>query len=90
MTAFVAGVNAYIASNGERLPVEFVLTGIKPEPWTVETLLLRQVTFGDATSELQLARQVASLGGGGSEPPAQARSLGRARRAEGARRGDHR
>ena len=48
--------------NGEHLPVEFVLTGIKPEPWTVEALLLRQVTFGDATSELQLARQVASLG----------------------------
>ena len=62
MTAFVAGVNAFIASNGEHLPVEFVLTGIKPEPWTVEALLLRQVTFGDATSELQLARQVASLG----------------------------
>jgi penicillin amidase len=62
MTAFVAGVNAFIASHGDRLPVEFVLTGIKPEPWTVETLLLRQVTFGDATGELQLARQVASLG----------------------------
>ena len=62
MTAFVAGVNAFIASHADRLPVEFVLTGIKPEPWTVEALLLRQVTFGDATSELQLARQVASLG----------------------------
>jgi penicillin amidase len=62
MTAFVAGVNAFIASHGARLAVEFVLTGIIPEPWTVETLLLRQVTFGDATSELQLARQVASLG----------------------------
>ena len=64
MTAFVAGVNAFIASHADRLPVEFVLTGIKPEPWTVEALLLRQVTFGDATSELQLARQVASLGAG--------------------------
>ena len=62
MTAFVAGVNAFIASHGDRLPVEFVLTGITPEPWTLETLLLRQVTFGDATGELQLARQVASLG----------------------------
>jgi penicillin amidase len=62
MTAYVAGVNAFIASHGDRLAVEFVLTGIRPEPWTVETLLLRQVTFGDATSELQLARQVASLG----------------------------
>jgi penicillin G amidase len=62
MSAFVAGMNAYITANSDRLPVEFVLTGIKPEPWTVEALLLRQVTFGDATSELQLARSVASLG----------------------------
>ncbi|HVL67964.1 MAG TPA: penicillin acylase family protein [Vicinamibacterales bacterium] len=64
MTAFVAGVNAYVAhaAREEKLPVEFVLTGIRPEPWTVETLLLRQITFGDATSELQLARSVAQLG----------------------------
>ena len=62
MEAFVAGVNAFIDSSADRLPVEFVLTGIKPERWTVETLLLRQVTFGDATAELQLARSVASLG----------------------------
>src|SRR5687768_17153104 len=62
MEAFVRGVNAVIASSANRLPVEFVLTGIKPEPWTVETLLLRQVTFGDATAELQLARSVAQLG----------------------------
>ena len=62
MTAFVAGVNAYIAQHAARLPVEFTLTGIKPEPWTLETLVLRQITFGDATSELQLARNAASLG----------------------------
>ena len=62
MEAFVKGVNAYIAASANRPPVEFVLTGIKPEPWTVETLLLRQVTFGDATAELQLARNVATLG----------------------------
>jgi penicillin amidase len=62
MDAFVKGVNAYIAASANSLPVEFVLTGIKPEPWTVETLLLRQVTLGDASSELQLARSVATLG----------------------------
>ena len=62
MEAFVKGVNAYISASANRLPVEFVLTGIKPEPWTVETLLLRQVTLGDATAELQLARNVATLG----------------------------
>ena len=62
MEAYVKGVNAFIASSAGRLPVEFELTGIKPEPWTVETLLLRQITFGDASAELQLARSVASLG----------------------------
>jgi penicillin G amidase len=62
MTAFVAGVNAFIADHAERLPVEFVLSGIKPDPWTLETVTLRQVTFGDATSELQLAQSVAQLG----------------------------
>jgi penicillin amidase len=62
MTAFVNGINTFIAQHGDRLPVEFVLTGIKPEPWTIDTLILRQVTFGDATSELQLARSVAELG----------------------------
>ncbi|MBA2302919.1 MAG: penicillin acylase family protein [Acidobacteria bacterium] len=64
MTAYVAGVNALIdqAVRSNKLPVEFVLTGIRPEPWTVETLLLRQSSFGDATSELQLARSVAQLG----------------------------
>ncbi len=62
MTAFVSGVNAYIRDHGNRLPVEFVLTGIRPEPWSVETVLLRQNAFGDATAELQLARSVAQLG----------------------------
>ena len=62
MTAFVAGVNTFIAQHLNRLPVEFVLTGIMPDPWTIETLLLRQITFGDAAGELQLARAVAELG----------------------------
>ncbi len=62
MTAFVSGVNTFIAQHRERLPIEFVLTGIVPEPWTIETLTLRQTTFGDATNELQLARSVAALG----------------------------
>ena len=64
MTSYVAGVNAFIesATVTGALPVEFVLTGIRPEPWTIESLLLRQNSFGDATSELQLARSVAQLG----------------------------
>ena len=61
-TAYAAGVNAFIAAHMDRLPVEFVLTGVRPEPWTAETLVLRQITFGNATSELQLARMVGQLG----------------------------
>jgi penicillin G amidase len=62
LRAFANGINAYIRDHAQRLPVEFTLTGIRPEPWTIETLLLRQNVFGDATSELQLARSVAQLG----------------------------
>ena len=62
MTAFVAGINAFIAQAGDRLPVEFVLTGVRPEPWTIETLVLRTPGFGDASAELQLAQSVAELG----------------------------
>ena len=49
MSSFVAGVNAFIVQNRSRLPVEFVVTGMEPEPWTIETLVLRQIAFGDAT-----------------------------------------
>ena len=64
MTAYVAGVNAFVseALTSGKLPVEFRLTGIRPQRWTIETLLLRQTAFGDAVSELQLARTVAEVG----------------------------
>ncbi|HXT68988.1 MAG TPA: penicillin acylase family protein [Vicinamibacterales bacterium] len=61
-TAYAAGVNAYIRQNANNLPLEFKLTGITPEPWTAETLLLRAGTFGDASAELMLARNVVRLG----------------------------
>src|SRR5262245_52796322 len=41
VAAFVRGVNAYIAERADNPPVEFKLTGIQPEPWTPETVLLR-------------------------------------------------
>ncbi len=64
MTAYIGGVNAFIAEaeHSGRLPVEFGLTGIRPGRWTIASLVLRQTTFGDATDELQLARSVAALG----------------------------
>jgi penicillin G amidase len=61
-TAYANGLNAYIAQSAGNLPVEFKLTGIKPTPWTPETLLLRAASLGDGNSELQLARLVARVG----------------------------
>lgn len=61
-TAYVNGVNAFIARHHDRLPIEFVVTGIVPEPWTIEQVVLRPPSFGDAANELQLARSVARLG----------------------------
>lgn len=63
--AFARGVNAFIADAGDRLPVEFRLTGLRPQPWTAEIALLRTQTAmptGDAIAELRLARDVAQLG----------------------------
>jgi len=65
LEAFAGGVNAYLQHAGDRLPVEFELTGIRPEAWTAETPLLRMQTampIADARSELRLARQVAEFG----------------------------
>jgi penicillin amidase len=34
-TSFTAGVNAYLESHRERLPIEFKILGYRPEPWDV-------------------------------------------------------
>jgi penicillin amidase len=63
--AFANGVNAFIANAGDRLPVEFRLTGIRPQPWTADIALLRTQTAmptSNATGELRLARDVVRLG----------------------------
>src|SRR3984957_12440465 len=67
-TAWANGHNAYIATHADNLPVEFKLTGIKPEPWTAKTVALRWAQLGlDSTSgnvieELQLALNVKRFG----------------------------
>jgi penicillin amidase len=67
-TAWANGHNAYIASHADNLPVEFKLTGIKPEPWTAETVALRwsqlniDSTSSGPSAELQLALNVKKLG----------------------------
>ena len=60
--AYAAGVNAFIDARRDNLPVEFRLTGVVPDRWTAETLILRSASFGNASAELRLARQVAELG----------------------------
>ncbi len=67
-TAFANGVNAFIEQNRDRLPVEFQLTGVYPEQWTAQTVVLRWAqigltsTRGNAINEIQLAMQVLELG----------------------------
>jgi penicillin amidase len=62
LTAYANGINAFITDHANNLPVEFKLTGIKPLPWTAETVVLREPSFGDAAAELRLAMSVARLG----------------------------
>ena len=65
ITAFVRGVNAFIAHSADNLPVEFKLTGIKPDPWSPEVPLLRMAGLpmtGNARDEMRLARLVARVG----------------------------
>jgi penicillin amidase len=66
--AFADGVNAFIEENADNLPVEFKLTGVRPAPWTAQTVVLRwaQIALssvrGHAIQEMNLARNVARLG----------------------------
>jgi len=43
--SFVSGINAFIGNSRNRLPIEFQLTGIKPEPWTPEVCLTRMAGY---------------------------------------------
>ena len=61
-SAYVNGINTFIKQNAGNLPVEFKLTGLRPEPWTIGDVVLRAGGFGDATAELRLAQNVARLG----------------------------
>lgn len=63
IAAFVRGVNAFIETSRDRLPIEFQLTGSKPELWTPAVCLTRMAGFvmtRNASSEIlraQLARE---------------------------------
>ena len=61
--SFVRGVNAFIETSRDNLPIEFQLTGIRPELWTPEVCLTRMAGYvmtRNASSEV-LRAQVARL-----------------------------
>ena len=63
--SFVRGVNAFIDQSRDRLPIEFQLTGTRPEYWTPEVCLSRMAGYvmtRNASSEIQRAQVVRLLG----------------------------
>jgi len=66
ITAYVEGVNAYIAEarrNPASLPVEFQILGITPAPWTPEVVISRHNgLLANIGEELNMAQAVRLLG----------------------------
>ncbi len=65
VTAFVAGVNAWIARAGDALPPEFAMLGFRPEPWDITVPLVRATGLsgvGNGSSEVLRAQLVAAIG----------------------------
>ncbi len=63
--AYARGVNAFIVAAGDNLPVEFTLTGIRPEPWKPEEILVRNrvvMAVQEAHREIRLAQSAAKYG----------------------------
>ena len=61
--AWTKGLNAYIKQHMDNLPIEFKMTGLKPELWTPETPLLRSGPTRDAgkLARARLVRRVGAL-----------------------------
>jgi len=63
--AYAAGVNAFLNSR-QPLPVEFALTGLKPDPWqvwhSVAAFKIRHVLMGVWQQKLAQARLLAMIG----------------------------
>lgn len=67
LEAYVAGVNAYLTTHGNKLPIEYALTGYAPQPWTaLDTLVWGNVISYSLTDnegfELLRARLIAEVG----------------------------
>jgi penicillin G amidase len=65
VTAFVDGVNAYIAQTSDSLPPEFGMLGFRPEPWSITVPLARATGLSgvsNGSSEVLRAQLVAMIG----------------------------
>jgi penicillin amidase len=65
MESFARGVNAYVKSAGDHLPIEFQLLGARPGTWKAEDCLLRLAGLlmcRNAVSEVARAQLVSRLG----------------------------
>jgi penicillin amidase len=65
ISAYAGGVNAFIAGNLDRLPLEFQLAGFEPEPWTHLDVLTRAVAYNQGgiwPRKILRARLIAQLG----------------------------
>ena len=65
VTAFVGGINAYIAQAGAQLPPEFGMLGFKPEPWSITVPLARSTGLSgvsNGSSEVLRAQLITALG----------------------------
>ena len=67
LEAYAAGVNAYIGTHRDRLPLEFTILGVDPKPWTpVDTLVwgnMMALSLGsNKLTELLRMQTVAELG----------------------------
>ncbi|HXG94405.1 MAG TPA: penicillin acylase family protein [Blastocatellia bacterium] len=63
--SFVRGVNAFIETSRDNLPIEFQITGIRPELWTPETCLARMAGYvmtNNASREVLRAQLVRLIG----------------------------
>src|SRR5438034_3867307 len=65
VTAFTRGINAYIDSIGDRLPIEFQILGVRPKKWRPEDCLGRMsgiVMTRNFLSEVPRTELVAAVG----------------------------
>src|SRR5579859_4151513 len=59
---YAAGVNAFLASHQDSLPIEFSILGYKPEPWTpLDTVTFGKVMAWDLSENLDLEITMSDL-----------------------------